>query len=386
MLAGLLSMLLAVSPACADDSKCETCSPGYWVVSTYAMPQHPGVCPKQYCFQVYRKSACGKLQRSSMSQLQHGVDPNAPTCIFVHGSFVDIDSALVDAHHTYGWLKQGGCGRPLNVIFFVWPSSDAETILLPTKVIENGLKAAHNGIYLSALVDSLPPSSPICMLGHSHGTRVIAAGLHFQGGGPIHGVSPPRRPQTCRRMRAVFAAAAINHTWMNPENRYGRALTQVDGVLNLINHRDAALTLYPLVSPTYGRSLAKTGLTNFDSRQLGPYANKVHNVNVSPIVGVRHVWSTYYTRPEVSRLISGYVYGPAGQRPHNLAVTPSFELPEDEESAGPEKMAIHLPLPEELDEPVAIVDASPVSAEAIDTKLDSAPTLEPPLLVPPAAE
>jgi len=375
-LAGILCSPWAAASACAEEGSCESCTSGYWVVSTYAMPQQPGTCPRQYRFQVYRKTATGKLSRSSLSQLQQGINPTAPTCVFVHGSFVDIDSALLDSHHTYRWLKQGGRGRPLNVVFFVWPSSDAETILLPTKVIENGLKAAHNGIYLSALIDSLPPSSSLCLLGHSHGTRVIAAGLHFQGGGAIHGVSPPKHPAGCRRMRAVFAAAAINHTWLNPDNRYGRALTQVDGILNLINHRDAALTLYPFVSPTYGRSIAKTGLTNFDSRQLGAYANKVHDLNISPIVGVRHVWSTYYSRPEVARIISGYVYGPTAQHPQNLAVTPSFELPGGNEEAA-EKMAIHLPLPEEMDEPVAIVDA---------TNLSSVDEDEAPLPVPPVVE
>ena len=277
--------------------------------------------------------------------------PEIPTVIFVHGSFVDIDSALHDAHQTYYWLLKGGCGQPLNVIFFVWPSSDAETILLPTMVIENGLKASQNGTYLAYLIDLLPAQSPLCLIGHSHGVRVIVSGLHFRAGGAIQGRLMNRRNCTpcSRSIRAVFAAAAINHMWLNPNNRYGLALTQVDCVLNLVNNRDAALTLYPLVSPTYGRSLAKTGLTHFDRNQLGPYAHKVHDLDISHIAGVRHVWSNYYSRPVLSRMISRYVYFSGGNyRPECLVTAEletDIELAVSTDSESNPDLLIDLPLP-----------------------------------------
>ncbi len=315
----VLSLIVECGGGCGTEQVCygDDCvhSAGYWIVSTYGMDQHPGSCPGRICFQVYQKTCDGKLRKSSITHMQQCLNPQAPTCVFVHGSFVDIDSALTSSHETYRWLKQGAPCCELNTIFFVWPSSDAETVLLPTKVVENGLKAAHNGMYLSTLIDYLPPCSPLCLMGHSHGARVVAASLHYRAGGVIQGCAPRNRANDCRRIRVVLAAAAINHDWLNPDDRYGLALTQVDGLLNMVNHRDLALTLYPLVSLPYGRALAKSGVTFFDAHKLGPLACKIQELNVSREVGVRHVWSSYYSRPEISRMISGYVYGnclPAG--------------------------------------------------------------------------
>jgi len=324
----LLAVGLFKPGNCLADESCTTSQPGgYWVVSTYGLPQEPGACPSELCMNYYFRPGCGPLQKSTAAGMQQSLVQEIPTLIFVHGSFVDVDSALHDAHQTYRWLLQGSCGQPINVIFFVWPSSDAETILLPTMVLENGLKASQNGTYLAYLIDSLPAKSPLCLMGHSHGVRVIVSGLHFRAGGSIQGRLMNRQNCKPRSIRAVFAAAAINHKWMNPNNRYGLALTQVDCVLNLVNHRDVALALYPFVSPTYGLSLAKTGITPFDRNQLGPYADKIHDLNISPIVGIRHVWSNYYSRPELSRLISRYVYFSGGAyRPQCLVTA---ELAED---------------------------------------------------------
>ncbi len=303
--------VFGVLPSAVQAEDCVTTS-GYWVVSTYGLEQLPGTCPgpeAACCLNVYHKACNGKLRKSSVAEMQQSLNPQAPTCVFVHGSFVDIDSSLISSHHTYNWLRQGSPCNDLNAIFFIWPSSDAQTILLPTMVVENGLKASHNGMYLASLIDYLPVSSPLCLIGHSHGARVVAAGLHYRAGGVIQGCARQPVCEEGRCIRAVFAAAAINHDWLNPDGRYSLALSHVDCLLNLVNPRDVALTLYPVVAIPYNRALAKTGITNRDERKLGPDAHKIHELNVGPIVGVRHVWSNYYSRPEVSRLISGYVYG-----------------------------------------------------------------------------
>lgn len=312
--ASLLGMFLGLFGAASNEVRGDDCvsTSGYWVVSSYGMEQLPGTCPGPdavCCLNVYYKECNGKLRKSSVAEMQQSLNPQAPTCIFVHGSFVDIDSSLVSSHHTYNWLRQGSPCSELNAIFFIWPSSDAQTILLPTMVVENGLKASHNGMYLASLIDYVPVSSPLCMLGHSHGARVVAAGLHYRAGGVIQGCARQPVCNDGRCIRAVFAAAAINHDWLNPDGRYSLALSQVDCLLNLVNPRDVALSLYPVVAIPYNRALAKSGITIRDERKLGPDAHKIHELNVGPIVGVRHVWSNYYSRPEVSRLISGYVYG-----------------------------------------------------------------------------
>lgn len=248
------------------------------------------------------------MRRSSCSQMQQSLNPSAPTCVFVHGSYVGIDVAIKDANNTYGWIRRGTPGCPLNVIFFVWPGNESRMRILTNNIRTNGIKAAQNGIYLAHLIDRIPSSSPVSLVGHSHGARTVAASLHYRAGGRVHGLRKGNRSGSKRPIRVVFAAAAINHTWLNPGDKYGMALSQVDSLLNIVNRRDLALTLYPLAAVGNRRALAKTGLTRFDKRRLGCYACKVHELNASSIIGFRHTWPNYYGRPELARLISPYVF------------------------------------------------------------------------------
>ncbi len=375
---GVLGGVLETSH-CQAESSC-THAGGYWVLTTYGMPQEAGACPQHIRFQCYHQPVNGRMQKSSLPLMQQSLDPYAPTCVFVHGSFVDMESALNDASHTYRWLRQGTNCRSMNIIFFVWPSSDAQTILLPTMVIENGLKAAHNGTFLAYLLDCLPATSPVSLVGHSHGTRVIAAGLHFRAGGEIQGRVMNNRGRNPRRIRVVFAAAAINNTWLNPDNRYGLALSQTEALLNLINNRDAALTLYPLVSPTYGRSFAKSNVVIFNRQNLGPHGAKVHDMNVAPLVGARHIWEAYYSQPQLARMIAPFILFQDQPRvqagiqqvlaeltPEERSLMQFSDLPEVAPVATTAAAPIELPLPEMLSErPIISADVprtAPVSLE-----------------------
>ncbi len=305
VLCGILGVNFA--PGVAQDCLADDCvGSGYWIVSTYSMPQMPGSNPKCLDFQFYFKPVCGKMRRSSCAEMQQSLDPNAPTCFYIHGSYVGIDVAIKDANNTYGWLINGTQGCPLNVVFFVWPSDEYHTGLPSVDVTRSGIVATQNGIYLAHLIDRIPGHSPVCLIGHSHGTRTVAASLHYRGGGQIYGVYKGS-PNRCRPIRVVFAAAAINHKWLNPNNRYGKAMTQIDSMLNLVNRRDLALTLYPFVTPSYGRALAKTGVTRFDKRRLGDQTCKVHELDVTDVIGFRHTWPNYYGRPELARMIAPYI-------------------------------------------------------------------------------
>jgi len=339
---GLLAVLFLLQSALGMERSCRA---GYWIVSTYSMCQQPGTCPKHLNFKYYYKPNCGRMKRVSCSQMQSSLNPSAPTCIMVHGSYVGLDVAIKDANNTYGWLRNGSPGCPLNVIFFVWPSGKSEIGGLAFGVRRGGNRAAQNGIYLGHLIDRIPASSPLSLMGHSHGARVVAASLHYRAGGRVHGVCKGNRSGGKRPLRVVFAAAAINHDWLNPKNRYGRALTQVDSLLNIINRRDLALAAYPLATIDYRRSIAKTGLTRSDRKQLGCSACKVHELVASSVIGFRHTWPNYYGRPELAKIISPYVffntrqsYG-AGQQAET-----NSESAEDESSVT----KIDLPEPSEL--------------------------------------
>jgi len=301
-------LLVASTPGSENECRAGDCNgPGYWIVSTYSMPQMPGSNPKCLNFKYYFKPVCGKMRRGTCSEMQQSLNPSAPTCFFIHGSYVGIDVAIKDANNTYGWIKKGSPGCPLNLVFLVWPSDENHTGIPTIDVTRSGIVATQTGIYLAHLIDRIPGHTPICLVGHSHGTRTVAGCLHYRGGGQIYGVYKGTKNRS-RPIRVVFAAAAINHAWMNPNNRYGKALPQIDSMLNILNHRDLALTAYPLVTPSYGRALAKTGITRFDKRQLGDQACKIHELDATDVIGFRHSWPNYYGRPELAKLIAPFVF------------------------------------------------------------------------------
>ncbi|MCA8988414.1 MAG: hypothetical protein KDA78_12265 [Planctomycetaceae bacterium] len=356
ILCGLLVLvgLLFVQVGQIRAENCAECG-GYWVVSTYSLPQQPGCCPQTFPFSCYYKPVKGSLRPSSVSEMSQSLNPSAPTALFVHGSFVNIDKALNEARFTYSWLQQSKPCEALNVIFLAWPSDDVDTLLPSLSVIHNGHLADHNGIYLAHLIDSLPASSPLCLIGHSHGARVITACMHYRGGGRVQGCV---RPDCCgcqREIRAILAAAAVNHEVFNPGQQFDRALSQLNAMLLLVNRKDLALTVYPLVGPSYGRAISKTGTTIVDRRQLGPRLCKIYQLDLTFDIGFRHAWQMYYTNVELARQISSFIHP---RHSHHqfpceevLTTTPPDGLQEDE---GQPQIPLELP--------AAPVNASPGTA------------------------
>ena len=127
-------------------------------------------------------------------------------------------------------------------------------------------------------------------------------------GGAVEGRVLIHGPQPARRIRVVLAAAAIDHDWLNPDRRYGLALCQAEAVINLRNHTDLPLLLYPLRRPISGKALAISGLTRRDRAKLGDGNQKIIDYDVSDLVGFRHIWENYYNQPQIADAIRHYVY------------------------------------------------------------------------------
>ncbi len=119
-------------------------------------------------------------------------------------------------------------------------------------------------------------------------------------------------------------------------------------MLTLVNRKDVALIVYPLVGPSYGRALSTTGTTMFDRRKLGPYANKVQEIDLTFEVGFRHAWAMYYSNPELGREIACYINRGCGHggthvlkdQTHEVYTAAPDDAPADEYHAP-----IVLPLP-----------------------------------------
>ena len=283
-----------------------TCSPEYWIISTRSSTKQIE-CGQACNYEIFRFNNSNSPYASSLNELTSSLQPGVPVCFMAHGSFVTWDSMLKDSACTNRWLRSAAPCQPMHLIFYTW-SSEIESCLPHLHVNRMGRRATLNGFYLADLISKISLDHPICLIGHSHGTRMVAAALHSMAGGTVSGRQLANGPHPIRRIRVVFAAAAIDHNWLNPDERFGLALCPAESVLNLKNQHDFPLLFYPLRRPFATQALAITGVTRSDRRELGAGNQKIVDYNVTELVGLGHIWSHYYERPEIASLIRPYVF------------------------------------------------------------------------------
>ena len=120
----------------------------------------------------------------------------------------------------------------------------------------------------------------------------------------------------------VNQAPAMASDWLNPGERYGRALCSTECLINLKNPHDAALMLYPFRHLFAGHALGATGLSPRHRNQLRGWSAKVADYDVSMQVGHHHMWPYYATHPSLALLIRNYIYFPDAQ-PASIEVSGS---------------------------------------------------------------
>jgi hypothetical protein len=280
--------------------------PDYWIVSSRCHKEQVEA-GQAIDYQVYRFDGPQPGRGTSMDELLASLRPGVPVCFMVHGSFVTWDSMLEDSAYTYRWLRQAAPSQPVHVIFYTWASDDAGC-LPHLRVNKLGRRASLNGFYVADLVTRVSANHPVCLIGHSHGARMVSAALHTMGGGAVEGRYFSQGAQPVRKIRVVLAAAAMDHHWLNPEDRFGRALCQTEAMINLQNHIDLPLLFYPLRRPISGKALAISGVTRRDRQSLGWHNQKIVDYSVTDLVGIGHIWENYYNQPMIADVIRHYVY------------------------------------------------------------------------------
>ena len=281
---------------------------GYWLVGTESSPQSFDDSLPKFCASVRRYETCRGVRHSSLQEMWHSLAPNVPVIIVVHGSFMDSPSVVPESRKTWQWLQQGSCGQPFQMIYFTWPSFRQLSIAPAIDVAVLGRQASRNGFYLAQVIQSLPDQCPVSLVGHSHGTRVIAAALHLTAGGTVEGHTLRCRSCVDRDVRVVFAASAIDHDWLNPGERFDRTLWSADCLVNLRNEHDPALLIYPLRRLGSSRALGRSGFTDNDRRALGRFHRQVAEVDVTDIIGRQHLWPAYLEDTSLPQRIRNHLY------------------------------------------------------------------------------
>jgi hypothetical protein len=236
------------------------------------------------------------------------LQPGVPVCFVIHGSFVGEDKVAEESRLAQRWLRQGCPCRPLHVVVFSWPSDQTNRLLFTSNVVSLGRRAERHAHDIAHVIGQIPDSHPVCLIGHSHGARMVVSTLHLLAGGQVDGVCCPPGTFGNHRIRAVLAAAALDHEWLNPGERYDRAVYRPEGILNLRNRHDPALLFYPLHRPGAARPLARSGLTRGDQRELSGWSAKVLEIDVTASVGRTHWWVDYLHEPAIAQIISPYVF------------------------------------------------------------------------------
>ena len=146
---------------------------------------------------------------------------------------------------------------------------------------------------LAWFLDQLPAETPVSLIGYSYGARIASGALHVLGGGRLNGLPlterlHPQRPP----IRVAMIAAAFDADWMLPGRYHDRAISQVEELIVVTNHRDLVMRFYHLTVDR-GRihALGKEGVPHV--RCLGEAARRIKSVDMTREVGRSHLLVNY---------------------------------------------------------------------------------------------
>lgn len=285
-----------------------------WVVQTRDCPQFMGSDPWRG-LRVLRFDENGVLQERSPSEL-FAQTVGRPVLIQVQGSLTTRDIALGGLLWTHSWLEYNRALPPEAVVIaFDWPSERIYRLDF-RDIEEKGRRAYVAGYHLARFLQAFPPESRVCLLGQSYGGRVVPAALHLLGGGGLNSQDhdqPVRLPgaRCDLQLRAIILAGASDHHWLDPDERFDRALPACQKLLNLYNRRDEALILYPLLRRSgRHRALGRVGLKQSDLNQLGPLAARYAEYDLHDELGAEHTLLDAVANPRIARRMAPYVWAP----------------------------------------------------------------------------
>ena len=281
----------------------------YWIVSSRNCGAMQPTGDPARCLVYLHRTSEQNLIRERPEAFLAAIDPHRPVCFVMHGSYNRWGDILQESRKINRWLRSAAPNSPLQVVFFTWPSDGNMPFIFPVDIAILGRRSAAHGAYLASLISQLPAEQQVAIVGHSHGARTAAAALHLMGGGTLEeGPVLPAGSSYPRQVRVVMMAAALDHTWLNPGQRYGQALLVPERVLLLRNSRDFTLALYPMRKVIGERALGKDGLGQDDRLALGSLGSKVVELNAAEFANWHHSFADYHEHPELGAAMSPYVY------------------------------------------------------------------------------
>jgi alpha/beta superfamily hydrolase len=228
--------------------------------------------------------------RSSLAELL-AADDGGITTVFVHGNRITCDEAFTKGWGAYRTLVRCADERPVRFIIWSWPSDPIRGPVQDAR--EKACRTNPSGYCLGWFLDRLNPETPVSLMAHSFGARIVTGALHVLGGGQIDGHRLDERNHPIRQaMPVVLLVAALDNDWLMPGRYHGQAMSQVSSMLLVNNSCDMLLKRYHRI---YGRRCSQQalGFTGLASWAAGVDWTKVSQVNAASIVGRRHSFAGY---------------------------------------------------------------------------------------------
>lgn len=169
--------------------------------------------------------------------------PDMRTIIYTHGNWMTAENTRGRGSYVYNRVAQRS-DQPIRFIIYSWPSQrDGRPI---RDVYEKADRSDVDTYYYAHLLNRVPESSPLGLLGFSFGGRVVCGGLHLVSGGTFHGRSVPGW-NSPRLVRVSLIAPAFDRTWLATGREYGCAINSVDHLVNIYNAQDPVLRRFRFI-------------------------------------------------------------------------------------------------------------------------------------------
>jgi esterase/lipase superfamily enzyme len=124
----------------------------------------------------YRLYQAGAWRALDDQAFRSAEQPPKTTVFFVHGLAVSASNALSEGWQVYSALAQRApADLPIRFVIYSWPSDIGRHPLRAARSRHH--QADFEGPRLAGLLNQLSPQTPISLVGHSSGARVVAAAL-----------------------------------------------------------------------------------------------------------------------------------------------------------------------------------------------------------------
>lgn len=213
------------------------------------------------------------------------------TVFFVHGNRVSADEAVAEGWQMYYALATNST-RPFRLVVWSWPS---EQVRGPARDVRSKVaRAEDEAHYFGGMLRRYDSDARVGIIGYSLGARIVTGGLHLASGGELDGESVGEPASDAPRYGVVLAAAAAHNHWLMPESRHGKALAQVDHLLNLYNSCDPVLARYRMIDRC--EKPQALGYVGIAPASLGVWADRVSQRDLAPSIGKTHDENAYLYR------------------------------------------------------------------------------------------